>query len=563
MLMKAQSPPMASRTLEVPADRVDHPTSTPAPWARWSALLLLMVAELAVLAVQFSTGEIPDVDDGMARSFRGVQWVFHRGIGVALPALAVGGPFFLAGWRRLGFRSYSPSTTWRLGLGNLAAFAAHYWLTGRIIEEGALASSHPLAWFGAWASTGLVALMLWSLAVVPLGLWRALAGRFLAMVAIGGAVGLVGSQTRQFWWNPLKYPTFWAVRTLLAPICPKVVYRPDEYLLGTPEFTVQIMPSCSGYEGIGLIWVFSTAFLILNRRSLRFPRALLLIPLGTLAIWLANAARLAALILLGSWYSPELAEGAFHSLAGWVGLNVVAIGVMLLAQRSNFFRVVAKDEVFERVENPTPPYLAPLLALIAAGMIAGAFPTGGFDRYYPACVAATLGTLWPFRRRYAAMGPWRGSWEAVGVGVLTFVGWMALEPYYRAPSGVDTATPAALAGMSRLAALGWLASRVFGSVVTVPLAEELAFRGFLTRRLITADFQDARPGQFTWPSFLGSSIAFGLLHQRWLAGTLAGMAYAWAYYRRGRIADPVLAHATTNALIAAWVLATGDWSTWS
>jgi CAAX prenyl protease-like protein len=204
-----------------------------------------------------------------------------------------------------------------------------------------------------------------------------------------------------------------------------------------------------------------------------------------------------------------------------------------------------------------------LLALIAAGMIAGAFPTGGFDRYYPVCVAVTLAALWPFRRQYAAMGPWSGSWAAVGVGVLTFVGWMALEPYYRVSSGVVTATPNALASMSRLSALAWLVVRVFGSVVTVPLAEELAFRGFLTRRLIAADFQEVPPGRFTWPSFLGSSIAFGLLHQRWLAGTLAGMAYALVYYRRGRIADAVLAHATTNALIAAWVLTTGDWATWS
>jgi hypothetical protein len=41
------------------------------------------------------------------------------------------------------------------------------------------------------------------------------------------------------------------------------------------------------------------------------------------------------------------------------------------------------------------------------------------------------------------------------------------------------------------------------------------------------------------------------------------MAYAWTVYRRGRLCDAVLAHATTNALIAAFVLGMGDWSLWA
>jgi hypothetical protein len=32
--------------------------------------------------------------------------------------------------------------------------------------------------------------------------------------------------------------------------------------------------------------------------------------------------------------------------------------------------------------------------------------------------------------------------------------------------------------------------------------------------------------------------------------------------RRGRIGQAVVAHATTNALIAAWVLVRGDWYLW-
>ena len=71
-----------------------------------------------------------------------------------------------------------------------------------------------------------------------------------------------------------------------------------------------------------------------------------------------------------------------------------------------------------------------------------------------------------------------------------------------------------------------------GSVVTVPLAEELAFRGYLTRRLMATEFQEIPLGRFTWFSFLISSALFGALHGRWLAGILAGMLYALALYRR-------------------------------
>jgi membrane protease YdiL (CAAX protease family) len=56
---------------------------------------------------------------------------------------------------------------------------------------------------------------------------------------------------------------------------------------------------------------------------------------------------------------------------------------------------------------------------------------------------------------------------------------------------------------------------------------------------------------------------FGALHGRWIAGTLAGMLYALAVYRRGELADAVLAHTTSNALIAVYVLVTASWSLWT
>jgi CAAX prenyl protease-like protein len=96
----------------------------------------------------------------------------------------------------------------------------------------------------------------------------------------------------------------------------------------------------------------------------------------------------------------------------------------------------------------------------------------------------------------------------------------------------------------------------------VPLVEELAFRGYLMRRLVAADFERVRPEAVTWASCLLSSLAFGLLHRSWPAGAAAGMIFALAYRRRGRLFDAVLAHSVTNGLVVIFALAAGDRQLW-
>ena len=116
---------------------------------------------------------------------------------------------------------------------------------------------------------------------------------------------------------------------------------------------------------------------------------------------------------------------------------------------------------------------------------------------------AVAAALWVFRRGYAGLR-WSWSWPAVAVGAVVFAVWMALEP---APTGRAVGRGrGAWRGSPRPLAALWLAARVIGSVVTVPIAEELAFRGYLTRRLIAADFTAVSPGRFTWLSFVVSSL---------------------------------------------------------
>jgi CAAX prenyl protease-like protein len=124
--------------------------------------------------------------------------------------------------------------------------------------------------------------------------------------------------------------------------------------------------------------------------------------------------------------------------------------------------------------------------------------------------------------------------------------------------------PLELSAMPVALSLTWIAIRAISSATIVPLAEELAFRGFLMRRLVTADFQTVPYQSVGLGALLISALAFGLSHgAMWLPGIVAGLLYGWVTVRSGSLGEAVVAHATTNALLAALVLLAGKWQLWS
>jgi hypothetical protein len=48
----------------------------------------------------------------------------------------------------------------------------------------------------------------------------------------------------------------------------------------------------------------------------------------------------------------------------------------------------------------------------------------------------------------------------------------------------------------------------------------------------------------------------------WLPGIAAGVLYGAGLVRSGSMGEAVVAHATTNGLIAAWVLLGSQWQLW-
>jgi CAAX prenyl protease-like protein len=179
---------------------------------------------------------------------------------------------------------------------------------------------------------------------------------------------------------------------------------------------------------------------------------------------------------------------------------------------------------------------------------------------YPLRFFAAAGALWVFRAKYSDLD-WKVGWLGPAIGAAVFVLWITLD---RFTSGhAASAMPSALSASSAGARITWISFRVLAASITVPIAEELAFRGFLLRRLISHDFESVPFTRFTWFALLVSSALFGALHGgMWLAGILAGLLYGGAMIRTGRIGEAVAAHATTNALLAVYVLLFGAWRLW-
>ena len=528
-------------------------------------------ARLSIIGIAFLGEKIflnRFVDFGLAQESRGFGAVLrvaqHLGFRFAAAFAGALALFtYVRGWDALrstdsAIRATPLRIGWMLGhfLGIAALAPLSYLLYRYTATDLSLA-----AVVGLWTLIAVAAALAALLAMAPLALWQD-AVRALGVIwwyaAIAALLGTGALQLFQRLWEPTSALTFELVRHLLAPILPTLRADPVALELSTQRFAVQIADQCSGLEGIGLMLAFSGAWLVCFRREYIFPRALLLIPAGVISIFALNVLRIAALILIGDAGFPDVAVYGFHSQAGWIAFIAVACGLVLLSRRSAWLnRTAAQYDSAPAMHNPTAVYLMPLLAILAAGSLSRAF-SGTFEFFYPLRVIAALLMLARYWRRLATID-WRCSWRAPAVGTCIFLVWVVAAHFLLPPSAMPEQLAAAPAGLRA----GWIASRIFGSVLIVPIAEELAYRGYLMRRLMTADFESVPFHAVRWPALALTAVVFGLAHGAlWAPGILAGLAYGLLAIRRGHLGEAVAAHATTNGLIAASALLWGQWQLW-
>ncbi len=351
----------------------------------------------------------------------------------------------------------------------------------------------------------------------------AFADRRAAIVAaiVGAAAFVVGLNGGALWpW--LARWTLRGVAVVLHGAGVDVIEHVEEGIVGTPAFVVRVDPTCSGMEGLGLMLVFVGVGLYGFRRELVFPRAWLLVPTAAALVLALNVLRISVLIGVGHAGAPDLALGGFHSRAGWVGFCAVAALVVEVARRSRWLRSAPR----RGGDAPAVAYLAPVAALLAGKLVVPLLSTD-----------VTLALVWRTALGELVRGR-GGPVVAIVAGVIVYIVWRAFGAV-APPEAPSLAT--------------W-GLHFAVSVFLIPVVEELAFRGYLLRRLFTPRFEDADPARAPLWSVFASALVFGVAHERFAAAVLAGLVFAWVYRRRGRLLDAVLAHAVANAAIALEVM---------
>jgi len=217
-------------------------------------------------------------------------------------------------------------------------------------------------------------------------------------------------------------------------------------------------------------------------------------------------------------------------------------------------------------EHPAFPWVAPFALFMLLLVVGPRLPLGLWEQ--PLRVILLTVALIAFSRGVIDLRLARPA-ASVMVGIAVFIVWVMpdlLWPGYRGhwlftnpivaehagslPDGF-TSSPAAIA------------FRAFRAVVLVPVIEELFWRGWLMRWIIRSDFQNVPLGAYSPRAFWITAALFASEHGSfWGVGLLAGIAYNWWILRTRRLADCILAHAVTNGLLSAYVVAAGRWEYW-
>lgn len=525
------------------------PSSARQPRAALVVAVLLFAAELLTLGLVFKHG----IDFECRAQWPG--WACSGASGALISVYCVTGMLVLyAMLRPVPLRALVADAGLRLwplalnGLGFGLALLPVLWMTG---------GAAPLWWsFAAWISGMLLLMLGLALYVAPWPRWteftRTEWTAVVPVIVLGALAPLAATMLRPLWrLEVIADATFSAVAWAIGALGYDVLIDAEGKNIGTETFAINVAPVCSGIEGFALVTMFVTVYLFLFRAQLRFPRALWLYPLGIAASAVFNIVRITVLLAIGLEGNPELAVGGFHSHAGWMMFTVVALGIVVLAQS-----VPALQRETQTTTQPTAPLLPfwqdPAMAAIVpfAVFMLSAIPVAAFSQapgvVYPLRVMIVGAVMAGFWAIYRAM-PWRASPVAVISGAVIAAYWILIPV---AP-GDGTAAYGALTGA---ALVGWFVMRGIGTMVLVPVLEELFFRQYLHGLI-------ARIGTGRAWVYLASLITaalFAALHDRWAEAFVAGLIFSWVAHRKGgTIVDAIVSHAVANALIFGVAVVTG------
>ena len=212
-------------------------------------------------------------------------------------------------------------------------------------------------------------------------------------------------------------------------------------------------------------------------------------------------------------------------------------------------------------------YVLPMALFMAFTWVGGKWPSLYPASYVAKVVLVTIAlvALW---RHYTKIS-WRYWWLGGIVGVIGIFQWVGMQLWLQrnveffAPSG-DPFDPTQVFAGSDVLLYGFLAVRIIGAVLVVPVMEELFWRDFLWRQILAPnDFKLAEVGERAWAPFLIVSLVFAFVHGNWWLTSIvwALMIGALLMYTKS-LGACIIAHAVTNLLLAVYVLKYRDWAFW-
>jgi CAAX prenyl protease-like protein len=218
-------------------------------------------------------------------------------------------------------------------------------------------------------------------------------------------------------------------------------------------------------------------------------------------------------------------------------------------------------------QYPSARYVAPFLIFIAWLAIT---PAMNLDIRWEAPVrvlvmAAVCYVCWP---QDLSLRPERPLLSML-LGLAVFVLWIApdlLIPGYRQTPAFSNSVFGHLHSSLRTSDLqsSWvLFWRTMRAVLIVPIVEELFWRAWLMRWLINPNFKRVPLGAYAPLAFWVTALLFASEHgPYWDVGLLTGIIYNLWMIRTKSVADCIVAHAVTNGILSAYVIASGQWQYW-
>ncbi len=157
----------------------------------------------------------------------------------------------------------------------------------------------------------------------------------------------------------------------------------------------------------------------------------------------------------------------------------------------------------------------------------------------------------------------------LAIGVAVFVVWIApdllIKGYRHFWLFENKFTGSAETSLANVSTLSWavLTLRMIRAVIIVPIIEELFWRAWMMRWLIDNDFEKVPLGKYSAQAFWIVAVLFASEHGAyWDVGLAAGIIYNWWMVRTRSLGDLILAHAVTNGILGAYVIAFGKWEYW-